>query len=116
MLLDIKLLKHVLANLETHRFIKLIVLLFYIEMQVKRMSTDIPFILDALQSSSVIEVQVRYLLFYCFPLSFFSLSLYVLIFDKCGNDYLSVMLLLLVLCHLFLLKLPFFYLNRMLFI
>lgn len=31
------------------------------ELQVKRMSTDIPFILDALRSSHNVEVQVRYL-------------------------------------------------------
>lgn len=37
--------------------------------QVKRMSTDIPFILDALQSSNAVEVQVLY--HFCFLFVFF---------------------------------------------
>lgn len=43
--------------------------IFIFVLQVKRMSTDIPFILDAMHGSSTVEVQVRFLHYDIFAVS-----------------------------------------------
>ena len=70
-------------QLQVMQSIKLMLFFFFFfliiicyESQVKKMSTDLQFILDALQSSTTVEVQVRFFIFF----SSLSLSLTTLLF------------------------------------